>query len=309
MCSPRPHKALADDPLDVSKRILVLRPTQMSVRQSAFPLFSGVFSPLYRPVFRRPSRAAPHTRRPGVVLNGDDVTMTLFTQLDAEWRELGASAAAAAAMCSWARDDAPLRGFADPREVVHFVQRSDRRELSEEVVACLAARAPSDPLAARALLQVVLYGLIRIAADFRGATYSEEEVASVVIAMAYERIRTYPIDRRPRSVIANVLLDTRQAVSRSLCRKRVPEILAADVGSTRGEEPEMSATDELLALLDEAVRGELLRLDDARLIVLTRIADVPTADLAVERGCAPQSLRRRRQRAEAALAAAVECVA
>jgi hypothetical protein len=36
---------------------------------------------------------------------------------------------------------------------------------------------------------------------------------------------------------------------------------------------------------------------------------VPTAELAAIRGCAPQSLRRRRQRAEAVLAAAVRDVA
>lgn len=235
--------------------------------------------------------------------------MVLFTQLEAEWRELGASAAASEAMGSWARDDAALHGFTNLEEAVLFVQRSDCRELTADVVACLAARAPSDALAARALLQVVLYGLIRIAADFRSATYSGEEVASVVVAVAYERIRTYPIDRRPRSVIANVLLDTRQTVSRSLCRKRVQEVLAADVWPAGADQHEMSAMDELLTLVEEAVRTGRLRIEDARLIVLTRIADVPPADLAVQRGCAPQSLRRRRQRAEAAFAAAVACVA
>jgi len=85
----------------------------------------------------------------------------------------------------------------------------------------------------------------------------------------------------------------------------VSEVLTCDVGSHALIEEEMSATDELLGLVDEAVRRRRLRLDDARLIVLTRVGDVSMVELAAERGCLPHSLRRRRLRAEAALAAAV----
>jgi hypothetical protein len=237
------------------------------------------------------------------------VTMTLFTELDAEWPEFGASSPAVAALQTWARTDLPLEGFEDLRAVVHFVQRSGRRSRGDEVLACLAARAPSDPLAARALLQVVLYGLIRIAADFRSAAHSEEEAASVAVAIAYERIRTYPIERRPHGIAANILLDTRQGVSRSLCRQRVSEVLTADVGRDAAEAAGASAADEVLGLIDEAVRTRKLRIEDARLIVLSRVAGVPIAELAAFRGCAPQSLRRHRLRAEAVFAAAVRCVA
>jgi hypothetical protein len=237
------------------------------------------------------------------------VTMNLFTELDAEWSDLGASAPAVGALRLWARSDMQLQGFEDLRDVVHFDQRSGLRSRGEQVLGCLAARAPSDPLAARALLQVVLYGLIRIAVDFRSAAHSEEDAASMVVALAYERIRTYPIERRPRSIAANILLDTRQRASRSLFRRRVAEVLTADIGRPAGEAAKASAADELIGLLDEAVRTRKLGIDDARLIVLTRVAGVPTAELAAIRGCAPQSLRRRRQRAEAVLAAAVRDVA
>ena len=237
------------------------------------------------------------------------VTMTLFTQLDAEWLELGVSAQAVTSLRIWARSDLPLQGFENLRDVVRFVQNSGLCPRGEQVLVSLATRASSDPLAARALLQVVLYGLIRIAADFRSATHSDEEAASVVVAIAYERIRTYPIKRRPRSIPTNILLDTRQGVSRSLCRRRVPELLTADIGGHSAEAPGGSAAEELLGLVHEAVRTRKLRVDDARLIVLTRVAGMSTAELAAVHGCAVQSLRRRRQRAEAVLAAAVRDVA
>lgn len=45
--------------------------------------------------------------------------------------------------------------------------------------------------------------------------WSAEETAAVVVAAMWERIRTYPIERRPRKVAANLALDTRQRVWRS----------------------------------------------------------------------------------------------
>jgi hypothetical protein len=235
--------------------------------------------------------------------------MTLFTRLAAEWPELGASPPAVTALGTWAREDPPFHEFADLCDLVRFVQRSRNRANSDELLACLAARAQSDPYAARALFQVVFYGLIRIAADFRTATHSDEEIASVVIAAAYERIRTYPIDRRPRSIAANVLLDTRQAVSRSVCRPRVLEVPTADIEKLVVEASETPASDELLGIIDEAVRTRRLRVADARLILLSRLADMPTIELAETHSCTPHSVRRRRLRAEAVLKAAAACVA
>jgi hypothetical protein len=234
---------------------------------------------------------------------------TLFEQLGVEWSQLGASAPARAAVQAWGQDDPALAGFQDLREVVRFVHRSGTGPRGDAVLACLAARAPSDPLAARTLLHVVFYGLMRITSDLCTAASSPEEAASVVVVEAYQRICTYPVERRPRSIAANILLDTRQGVSRTLCRRRVTEVLTADIAHHANATGGPSAADELLELIDEAVRAGKLRVDDARLIVLSRIADVSTADLAASRACTPQSLRRHRQRAEAALAIAVECVA
>ena len=201
--------------------------------------------------------------------------------------------------------DARLRGFAELRDVVAYANQRGHAERSDEVLAALAVLAPTDPLAARALLQAVLYGLIRIAVDLCTAAPSEEDAASTVVAAAWERIRTYPIERRPRSIAANILLDTRQAVSRSLCRRRVREVLAERVPFDEPGDETVSATEELLDLVEEAVRMRHLRPDEAQLIVLTRVADVPFAQLAEEQGTLPQTLRRRRLRAEAALADAV----
>jgi hypothetical protein len=230
--------------------------------------------------------------------------MTLFTQLDAEWQWLPTSAHAAAELKAWAAQDPTLRRFADLGALVRFAQAPGHPVESDELLLCLARRTRDNSLAARALLQAVLYGLIKIAADFKAGTDSDEEAASIVVAAAYDRIRTYPVRKRPRRIAANILLDTRQAVSRALFRPRVHQLLVDDLAPLLSESPGPSATEELLALVEEAVRAHLIKTDDARLIVLTRVADVPVNTIADARGCLAQSLRQRRLRAEASLAGA-----
>ena len=77
------------------------------------------------------------------------MTMTLFKQLEAEWSELAVSPPAVAAVETWARSDLPLLGLKNLRDVVQMVQRSRLPSRGDQVLACLATRAPSDPLATR----------------------------------------------------------------------------------------------------------------------------------------------------------------
>jgi hypothetical protein len=85
----------------------------------------------------------------------------------------------------------------------------------------------------------------------------------------------------------------------------VHQLLVDDLAPLLPESSGLSATEELLALVEEAVRTHLIKTDDARLIVLTRVADVPVNTIAAARGCLAQSLRQRRLRAEASLAGLV----
>jgi hypothetical protein len=151
----------------------------------------------------------------------------------------------------------------------------------------------------------VIYALKGIAARFLPTSVDPEEIVSVVIAAAYDRICTYPVTRRPQHVAANIVLDTQQAVSRSLYRQRVTEVLVYDIERMAVEAPSSSPSEQLIAFVEEALRREYIAPNDARLILLTRVLDVPIDDLAAERGCLPHSLRRRRLRAESALAVAL----
>jgi len=230
---------------------------------------------------------------------------SLFTRLDAEWSEFHQRPECLGRLRSWAEHDPILRQFPDLDALVKYARKPGHPAESDDVLRCLARRSESDFIAARSLLHAVLYALIPITVRFRAAVGDAEEINAVVVAAAYERIRTYPAARRPRHVAANIILDTQQTVSRNLCRPRVDEISMADVEQLPIEAGPPSAIERVLALVDEALRNQRLCRDDARIIVLTRVFDVPVEDLAAEYGCLPHSLRRRRLRAESDLAAAV----
>jgi hypothetical protein len=229
--------------------------------------------------------------------------MTVFSLMEEEWNELAVSKRSARRLHGWANTDDRLAGFADLEALRLYVHRRDQPAASDRVLAALAALAADDDLAARTVLQTLAPGLIRVACGYRGAGPSEDDVANTVVAAAFERIRTYPIERRPQRIAANVLFDTRQAVSRSLYRPRVREIATAETGAFASLGCEPSPTGELIALVDEATRRKKMTCDEARLILLTRVCDVSVTQIAREQGAVVQSLRRRRLRAESRLAA------
>lgn len=130
--------------------------------------------------------------------------MIVFLQsLDLEWHQLCRSAAARRALMGWsARHDA-MRGLYDLAEVLDA--RRDRSRAGE-VLRALAALAPTDDLAARALLQALLPGLVRLSRYVDG---DDPNAVEELVSLGWERIRTYPPERQG-SVAGNVLLDVRK---------------------------------------------------------------------------------------------------
>ncbi len=231
---------------------------------------------------------------------------TLFARIDAEWSTFVDSPVVHRRFGQWQRADLDLAEFVDLDHLVRFAQTPGQPAASDDALRCLARRSKTDEVAARALLQCVLYALPQLATRFRSAAGGDaDEVAALVVATAFERIRTYPVDRRPRHIAANIVLDTRQIVSRTLYRPRVAEVLADDPAILAAPATPISAGTAVIELVAEAVRAKRVDPSDARIIVLTRVYDVPADELAPEYQCLPHSLRRRRLRAEAALAAAV----
>jgi hypothetical protein len=144
---------------------------------------------------------------------GDDMTWQLFRALDAEWEVLVGSAAGRAATTRWAAD--PVLGPQPDLSGIVAVLRAGGADPAgaDRLLAALAARAPADDVALRVMLQALLPGLANVAKRL-GRGVVDETLEADVIVEAVDRIRNYPLGRRPRAIAANVVLDVFGRIAR-----------------------------------------------------------------------------------------------
>jgi hypothetical protein len=221
----------------------------------------------------------------------------LFENLDDEWQRLVRSRQARHATQHWGE-----LGGVDLDALVTTVQRRGNPARSDRILAALVGHAATDDFAARTVLQCLLPGLKVLAVDNRNLE-EPDELDAIVVAAAWERIRTYPQSRRPHHIASNILLDSRQAVARSrrLRRPLASPGDAANVASSCSTD----AREQITALVAHTHRAGVLSTGDARLIVETRVLGFNIADIARHTGMTPASVRQRRARAEARLVASV----
>jgi hypothetical protein len=211
----------------------------------------------------------------------------ILAQLDADWREFVRSPAAIEAVGRWRRNDATLAGLTCVEDVLEL-----RRDVlrADEVLRSLVERASTDPVAARVVLQSILPGLVRIACWY--ADDDPQSTASDVVAIAWERICSYPA-HRPGDVAPNILFDVRKQL----------RLDRAPLGRMSPAAVERSAEDVVLEamLFDELREAEVARTgceSSFDLVVATRVGGHRIVDLAAVRHEHPNTLLMRRKRAE-----------
>lgn len=140
----------------------------------------------------------------------------VLVQLDREWDRIADSVAGRRAVRTWVEGEPMLGGVRTLRHLVERVNERGHPEESDAILLILVEHAVADDLAARTVLQAMMPAVKNMTSKFSTCgAWSAEETAAVVVAAMWERIRSYPIERRPRKVSANLALDTRQRVWRS----------------------------------------------------------------------------------------------
>jgi hypothetical protein len=221
--------------------------------------------------------------------------------LDREWARLATDVDAA-------RRLADVRAAAGAAvslgDVEAYVRAADARSADRVLVVLVGRAVEGDSLAARVLLQLLLPGVRRLARTW-WALGDAEERASAAVAAVYDRIRHYPIARRPGRIAANVLMDAASDLRRSALRSR-PRSWGQDpnFGGENARCGDVNPAIELADVLADAVQDGLVTAEDAELIAASRIAGTPLATIAARRGAKLRTLQWRRKRAEAALAGA-----
>jgi hypothetical protein len=211
----------------------------------------------------------------------------VFAALDREWRTFAASAQVAAALTRWGRAEPALAGFESVDDVLACRPDAER---GPAALRALATRAATDEVAARVVLQAMLPGLVRLTVN---AGDRDPDAAAHVLAIAWERIRTYGSDRRS-AFATNLLLDVRKAL--------LAERACLPADPWRVEES-ISAEDEALPWLfvwELAAREKAgdLPAGATELLVRNRVEGHSIVDLAARRGVSEHGLLQRRLRAE-----------
>lgn len=131
----------------------------------------------------------------------------IVADLNTEWASIRDEAGEVG---DWAARHAALRGCGDLAAVLAAIPLDPDTVLA----ALLRESSEGSLLAARTVLQTMLGKVVLMArSDPDTGTYA------YVVAM-WERIRTYPIDRRPRHIAGNLALDARKLARRERSRDR-----------------------------------------------------------------------------------------
>ena len=228
---------------------------------------------------------------------------SVFTQLDREWIDLIRRPTTANELA----DACALAGVATPDGLVPAIRR-EAPEAADPVMAHLArqVRHEQGDIAARTLLQLLLPGTCRLAARWWVLGSSEDRAAAAVAAV-YARIRRYPLERRPRKIAANILLDANQDLAR-LARRAVIDrqnVAPLDPQLLRGrlDDPEPTPGKELRDVIDDAVAAGRVPSQWAALVVATHIEGDDLPSIARRTGTPVRTLQWRRRAAVAALIA------
>ncbi len=224
---------------------------------------------------------------------------SLLDALDSEWELMTRATRFCKLPTSWT--DPALIGFNHPQAIVNFVQERGHPAANDDVFGPLLRLAAYDDVASRTVLQALMPGIKALVRRYQWAD-TRDEIASMAISFAFERIRHYPINRRPHRIAANILGDTRRGLYENLVGRSEPKTeMLGENQESAVPMSSRSAADSFGVVIRDAVQSGTVSLQDARLIVETRVFDVPVEAVARVTGAKPQSLRRRRLRAEARL--------
>ena len=208
---------------------------------------------------------------------------------------------------TWAEREPSLARFETPDTLIRFLW--DKRAAPVEkdrVLLALLRLARRESLAGRVVLQAMLPGLKALASvllkrrpEGGDPALDREGLWQVLFVEMLERIKTYPLESRPRKVAANLVLDVKHRALAETQNARtaieelpIDEPLEADERALRPrpgvdvEEP-----------LRRAVQARAITAADAELLLLVDVDGVPLREAAGRLGLSYNVARARVQRA------------
>lgn len=234
------------------------------------------------------------------------------TRLDAEWEHLAGSPVAVRTLVRWGQSEPALADFTDLEALRAAAQDRDNLARGDQILAALVRLAAitghDDILATRVVMQLLIPGAVRLSNTLANLLGDPATSEALVFSELAIRIRTYPWQRRPHRIAANLLLDCRQQLTRAH-RRTHPEIavgLEPTGGKNAEPSPESDSRLTLLDLLSWARRHRILSTFEERLLLASYVADIPMETLAAATGRSRSNLFRTRTLAQQRLRQAAE---
>jgi hypothetical protein len=245
----------------------------------------------------RPPVSGNHQRE--ALRRPEKLQADLIERLEAEWPALAAGALAAR-LPSWAAEEPALAGFATPQQLLRHIRASRGNTRAEDaVMTALVRQAGSDPVAARMVLHALLPGLKTLARRILLDADQRDELWSSLLAHCWERIRCYPLERRPRRIAANILFEALKKTTREF-RRELRDRDRFGLGNELPSEQEAPTPvdRDVEQLIGRAVAAAAISEEEAQLILRSRIDRADLRQLAANDGVAYNTLVVRRLRAE-----------
>jgi hypothetical protein len=234
------------------------------------------------------------------------VTVDHVSNLERDWRRL-VRGVLPERLRAWARGEPALAAFPEPPRLIGFLRSSSSAASKDAVLRPLLRIARDEPLAARVVLEALAPGLTRLAERVIFDERDRDELWALILGHAWQQIRSYPLERRPSKIAANLILETRRAALAEFTRDRPRRHELPPRPLSERATPSASA--DVDTLLARAVAAGAISADEAELILRTRIDEVPLRQLAAERKLAYHTLNVRRLRAEKRLLLFLGCAA
>ncbi|MGW7006152.1 hypothetical protein ACWGCW_25905 [Streptomyces sp. NPDC054933] len=149
-----------------------------------------------------------------------------FARLNADWTLVCADPAHALVVTGWLVEAGVFTAREAPHDLAELLAELELRDRARgrshsdrwltAVLRHVSCPDVQGRLAARLVVQAMLPSAMRTARSLRRDGLVFGEIAHIVIGALYEVVRTYPLQRRPRRVAANLAMDTLRLARREL---------------------------------------------------------------------------------------------
>lgn len=242
-------------------------------------------------------------------------SMSVFTDLDAQWERISTTPAAARSRTAWATSEPSLAPYESPAALVEAITSPRGAPRSAGLLGALV-RLSGDPFAARTALQAVLPALRAqpILQPRYGYAWWEpcataDDVTADLVAAAWEAIRAHAGESHddPERLVVRAAL-RRLRTAREAHVRRLRATVSYDPGRhDHGVELDQARTaaERVTLLLIDAVRAGRLEAGQARLLYATSVAGIKAIKVAALAGMPePRAVYHALETAQAALATA-----